>query len=41
MVLEVRKVITIARFGRQLNHQLPPLYGENHLRPPEKQLPSE
>ncbi len=28
-------------FGRQLNHQLPPVYGENHLRPPEKQLPSE
>ncbi len=25
----------------QLNHQLPPVYGENHIRPPEKQLPSE
>ncbi len=24
-----------------LNQQLPPLNGENHLRPPEKQLPSE
>ncbi len=23
-------------FGRQLNYQLPPVYGENHLRPPEK-----